>query len=74
MTLCCCCLQVENRDRLVIVIKNLLDDARTDCKPQDGFKDFLIAEARIAKENYEFIEQAGFFEELVADLQNTVLG
>ena len=50
-----------------MVIKNWPDDPRTDCKPQFGLKDFMAAEAKIANENYEFIEQSGFFEVLAKD-------
>lgn len=36
--------------------------ARTDCNPTVGFTEFLADEAKIADDNYEYVEEAGFLE------------
>lgn len=62
-------MQVENLDRLVMLVKKWSNDPRFDCKPQCGLKEFIAAEASLI-ENYDVIEEAGFVEELPLDQQH----
>jgi len=48
-------------------VKNWLDDSRLNCTTNSNFKDYVKFEVVIVKENYEFIEESKYFEELLID-------
>jgi hypothetical protein len=50
----------------IIVVKNWLDDSRLNCTTNSNFKDYVKFKV-IVKENYEFIEESEYFEELLID-------
>jgi len=50
------CLQVENMDRIITMVKNWPDDLRANWKPNSNFKPYLKAKESLAKENYNLIE------------------
>jgi hypothetical protein len=49
-------LQVENLDRIIVVLKNWPNDPHLICKANSNFKDYVKFEVPLTKENYEFIE------------------
>ncbi len=53
----CCRLQLENVDRIITVVKNWLDDAHANCKPNLDFQQYLKAKESLAKKNYNLIEE-----------------
>ncbi len=67
ITLKCCRLQVENLDRIIILVKNWPDDSRMNCKANASFKDYIKFEVALVEENYEFIEESKYFEALLVD-------
>ncbi len=62
-----CHLQVENMDRIIIVVKNWLDDPHHNCKPNANLKEYLKEEDSLVKDNYDLVEEADFFEQLQVD-------
>ncbi len=56
----CNCLQVENMDSIIIVVKDWLDDPHANCKPHSDFKQYLKTEKSLAKENYNLIEEHSY--------------
>jgi hypothetical protein len=48
-------------DRIIIVVKNWLDDLYANCKPNSNFKQYLKAKESLAKENYNLIEEHNSF-------------
>ncbi len=52
----CSYLQVENMDRIIIVVKNWSNDLRANCKPHSNFKQYLKIEKALAKDNYNLME------------------
>ncbi len=63
-TLRCYRLQVENMDRIIIVVKNWPNDPHANCKPHLNFKQYLKVEESLAKDNYNLMEEHNLFEEL----------
>jgi hypothetical protein len=59
-----CNLQVDNMDRIIIIVKNWLDDPQANCKPNSDSKQYLKIEKLLAKGIYNLIEEHNFFEEL----------
>jgi hypothetical protein len=55
---------VENLDRTIIVVKIWSDDPCLNCTTNSNFKDYLKSETALVEENYEFIEESEYFEEL----------
>ena len=66
-----CRLQVENLDRLVMVVKNWPNDPRLDCKATASMKEFMAVETSLTEENYDFIEVAGYFEDFKEEEQQS---
>lgn len=62
-----CCLQVENLDRIVTVVRNWPDDPRLDCVPKARLAEFLAEEATLAEENYDVFDGANLFEDILID-------
>jgi hypothetical protein len=60
------CLEIENLDRLIFVIKHWLEDTRVGCdgasKPM-SMTNFLTSKSNIIEENNKVIEEQGLFEE-----------
>jgi hypothetical protein len=48
-------------DQITIVLKNLPNDSRANCKPKSNLKQYLKAKKFWAKENYDLIEEHNFF-------------
>jgi hypothetical protein len=67
ITLKCCHLQVENLDRIIILVKKWPDDSRMNWKANAIFKDYIKFEVALVEENYEFIEESKYFEALLVD-------
>lgn len=63
-TLRCCHLQVENLDKIIIVVKNWSNDPCLNRTTDSNFKDYVKSEVALVEENYEFIEESEYFEEL----------
>ncbi len=55
---------MENKDWIITMMKNWLDDSCTNCKPNSDFKQYLKANESLVEENYNLIEKHNFFEEL----------
>jgi hypothetical protein len=62
-----CRLQVENMDRIIIVVKNWPNDPHANCKPHSNFKQYLKAKEYLAEDNYNLMEYIKLFEELEVD-------
>jgi hypothetical protein len=62
-----CHLQVENMDRIIIVVKNWFDDPHHNCKPNAILKEYLKEEDFLIKDNYDLLEEVDFFEQLQVD-------
>jgi hypothetical protein len=62
-TLRCCHLQVENLDKIIIVVKNWSNDPCLNHMTDSNFKDYVKSEVALVEENYEFIEESEYFEE-----------
>ncbi len=57
-------LQVENMDRIIMVVKNWPNDPCHNCKPNANLKEYLKDEDSLAKESYDLLEEIDFFEQL----------
>ena len=64
-----CRLQNENLDCLVYDSKNWPNDPRIHYYANSGLKDFMVAEASLAEDNDDMLEEARYFEELVGMLE-----
>ncbi len=51
----------------IIMVKNWLDDLHLNCTTNSNFKDYVKFEVVLTKENYEFMEESEYFEELLID-------
>jgi hypothetical protein len=60
-------LEVENRDRIITMVKNWLDDMHTDYKPNSNFNQYLKVKESLAEDNYNLIEEHYFLKELEFD-------
>ncbi len=58
------CLQGDNMDWTIIIVKNWPDDPHANYKPNSNFKQYLKIEELLAKDNYNLIDENDFFEEL----------
>ncbi len=67
ITLRCSHLQLENMDRIIIVVKNWFDDLCVNCKPHLNFKQYLKTKKSLAKDNYNLMEEHNLFEKLEVD-------
>jgi hypothetical protein len=52
-----CCLQVENLDRIIIIVKNWLDDPRFNYKKKVNMKKYMKVEISLVDDNYDLIEE-----------------
>jgi hypothetical protein len=55
---------MDNKDRIIIIVKNWFDDPQTNCKPKpnSNFKQYFKIEKLLVKDNYNLIEEHKFFE------------
>ncbi len=56
----CCPLQVENLDRIIIMVKNQPNDRHMNCTANAGFKDYMKYEVVLVEENYVCIEESEY--------------
>jgi hypothetical protein len=61
-TLRCCCLQLENMDQIIIVVKNWPNDLWSNCKPNLNFKQYLKAKGFLVEVKCNLIGERNFFE------------
>ncbi len=61
------CLQVKNLDRIIIIAKNWLDDLCMNCMANENFKDYIKFLITLVEENYEFIKESEYFENLLVN-------
>jgi hypothetical protein len=54
-------------DRIITMVKNWPDDPCHNYKPNVVLKEYLKEEDSLAKENYDLLEEADFFEQLQVD-------
>jgi hypothetical protein len=66
-TLRCCYLQVQNLDRIIIIINNRPTNLHLDFTPNADLKDYLKTEVGLVEDSYELIEKVKYFEELHVD-------
>jgi len=59
------CLQVKNLDRIIIIAKNWPDDLCMNYMANANFKDYIKILITLVEENYEFIEESEYFENLL---------
>jgi hypothetical protein len=52
----------------IIMVKNWLNDSHLNCTTNSNFKDYVNFEVVLKKDNYEFIEEFEYFEELLIDI------
>jgi hypothetical protein len=52
---------VENVDQIIMVVKKWLDDPRMNCTPTTTLENYMKIEYSLDEENYDLIEEAGFF-------------
>ncbi len=50
-----------------MVVKNWPNDSHLNCMANVNFKDYIKFEVVVIEENYEFIEEFEYFEELLVD-------
>jgi len=53
----CCCLQAENLNHNIIIVKNWLNDVCLICKKKVDMKEYTKVEASLADNNYDLIEE-----------------
>jgi hypothetical protein len=58
---------VEKLDKIIIVVKNWLDDLCMNYMPNAYFKDYIKFEVALVEKNHEFIEKLKYFEKLLID-------
>lgn len=59
-----CCLQVENVDWIVIVMKNWPSDPHLNCKKKMDLKKYMKMKTFLVNDNYDLIEDVEYFKEL----------
>jgi len=60
----CHCLEVQNLDRIIIIINNQPNDLHMHFTPNAYLKDYLKIKVGLIEDNYELIEKVEYFEEL----------
>jgi hypothetical protein len=58
---------VENLDKIITIVKNLLDDPQVNCMPTKNMRDYLKVEGSLVDDNYKLIEEEKYFERLDVD-------
>ncbi len=52
-----CCLQVENLDWIITIVKNWPNDPCLNCKKKMNMKEYMKVEVSLADDNYDLIEE-----------------
>ncbi len=62
-----CCLKVQNLDKIIFIINKWSNAMCLNCTPNVNLKDYVKAKIGLGQDNYEFIEEAEYFEEMQVD-------